>query len=202
MGDSKAYLIALAAFAMTATGVHAYGGSKILSRAGLTEQQVEAFETAHELRRAGDVEKARDVLVEAGVTEETILAIKQAAKAVRQSVHEAVKANDFAAFRVAVADSPLGDIVTTEADFAEYVRAHALIEAGDRPAAMSIFATLGVPQLRMRGMYHGQQQQQRSELSEDEQAALLVAKQANDRAVVRAILEDAGVPGRGKHHER
>ncbi len=60
--QSKSLLIAIAAFAVTATGVQAYGGMKILEKAGLSEEQISAFETARELRQSGDIAGARDAL--------------------------------------------------------------------------------------------------------------------------------------------
>lgn len=200
MGDSKAYIIALAAFAVTATGVHAYSGGKVLQRAGLSSEQAEAFEEAHELRRAGDLEKARNVLVSAGVTEDTISSIKQVARTAKRAIHEAVRQNDYQAFRVAVADSPLADIIITEADFATFVEAHTLMKRGQASEAQTLFTELGVPQSHYnhgRGGYGNRH----SFLSEAEQAALRVAKQANDRAAVEAILEEAGVAKhRAVHH--
>lgn len=64
--QSKSLLIAIAAFALTTNGALAYSG-EVLERAGLTESQRNAFETARELRANGDNEKARDVLVDAGI---------------------------------------------------------------------------------------------------------------------------------------
>ncbi len=199
MGDSKAYIIALAAFAVTATGVHAYSGGKILQRAGLSSDQVEAFEEAHDLRRAGDLEKARNVLVEAGVTEETIASIKQAARAAKRAIHDAVEANDYQAFKTAVVDSPLSDIIVTEADFKTFVEAHRLMKRGQSAEAKTMFTELGVPASH-RGRGHGYGHQH-SFLSEAEQAALRVAKQANDRAAVDAILSEAGVPTKRGHYQ-
>ena len=49
--QSKSLLIAIAAFAVTTTGVQAYGGTKILNRAGLSENQIEAIEEARELKQ-------------------------------------------------------------------------------------------------------------------------------------------------------
>lgn len=78
--QSKSFLMAVAAFAVTTTGVHAYGGSKILNKAGISEEQIVAFEEARELRRSGDIEAARDRLIEAGIDEGTLKKVHHARK--------------------------------------------------------------------------------------------------------------------------
>lgn len=84
---SKPFLIAIAAFAVTASGVQAYGGTELLERAGLSEKQINAFETARERREAGDIVGARDVLIEAGIDEDVIHSVHKASKELRQSAH-------------------------------------------------------------------------------------------------------------------
>lgn len=84
---SKPFLIAIAAFAVTASGVQAYGGTELLERAGLSSKQINAFETARERREAGDKVGARDVLIEAGIDEEVIQSVHKASKELRQSGH-------------------------------------------------------------------------------------------------------------------
>jgi predicted DNA binding protein len=69
---SKPFLIAVAAFALSASGVQAFGNSHMLERAGLSQAQISAFEIAREKRESGDLRGARDVLLEAGV-DETVL---------------------------------------------------------------------------------------------------------------------------------
>jgi hypothetical protein len=208
--QSKALLIAIAAFAVTATGVHAYGGTKVLSRAGLSEQQIEAFEEARELHKNGDETRARDVLLAAGVTEETLTALQSAVRQTRQSMLAALAANDFDAFREIIADSPLADIVTAEADFVQFKLAHELRHSGDWDKANRIFTELGVtsgvPHHQM-GHRHVARSKRPSttffaDLSETQRDALRAARQANDQAVVAAILEEAGLPshGRGLRH--
>lgn len=77
--QSKALLIAIAAFAVTATGAYAHGGERLLERADISEEQRQALEEAHQLRLDGDFEAARDRLVEAGVDEETLRSLHRAA---------------------------------------------------------------------------------------------------------------------------
>lgn len=209
--QSKALLIAIAAFAVTATGVHAYGGTKVFSRAGLSDQQIEAFEEARELHQNGEATRARDVLLAAGVTEETLTALQSAARQTRQSMLAALAADDFDAFREIIADSPLSDIITTEADFAQFKLAHELRHSGEWGKADRIFTELGVTP----GASHRASGHQRAairaghpsraffaDLSEAQRDALRAARQANDQAVVTAILEEAGLPshGRGPRH--
>ena len=205
--QSKAFLIAIAAFAVTATGVQAYGGAKVFARAGLSEQQIEAFEVAHELHRTGQGEKARDVLLEAGVDESTLTAVQQAAREARQAMLQAVADEDFAAFQRAIADMPLADIITTEQDFTLFVEAHALRQRGEWTAANDIFADLGIERgafsrraagearpARGRGEAHARVS---AELTPEQQDALRVARQANDRVTMEAILAEAGMTHSG-----
>lgn len=136
---SKSLLIAIAAFAVTATGVQAYQGTQLLEKAGLTQEQISAFETARELRKAGEIEAARDILVEAGVDEEVIISV-------RQAIHEERKTQP---------------------------RHHGMM---GRPDFLA-------------------------DLSEEQRDALMVARQANDKDAVKAILKEAGIerPVRGHH---
>lgn len=78
--QSKSLLIAIAAFAVTTTGVSAHTGARVLNKAGLNDDQISAIETARELRKEGDLTKARDMLLEAGISENILKKIGQAAK--------------------------------------------------------------------------------------------------------------------------
>jgi len=77
--QSKALLIAVAAFAVTATGVHAFGDT-LLTKAGLNQEQITAVHEARELKKAGDFVAARDLLADAGITEDEIRAIHKQAR--------------------------------------------------------------------------------------------------------------------------
>lgn len=198
--QSKAFLIAIAAFAVTATGVQAYGGAKIFARAGLSEQQIEAFEVAHELHKKGEGVRARDVLVEAGVDETTLSAVQTAAREARHAILRAVDDKDFVAFTAAIVDMPLADIITTERDFALFVEAHELRKEGSYTAADEIFADLGVEPGRtvhQRGSLPNRGAMYREQvahtLSSGQHDALRAARQANDRATMEAILSEAGI---------
>lgn len=192
---SKSLLIAIAAFAVTATGVHAYGGPKILNRAGLNDEQVEAIEEARELRAAGDLTAARDKLVEAGITEETLLSVHKARLEAKTAIHEALDKGDYEAFKKAIIDSPLADIITTKEDFEQFKEAHALRLKGEWEESQAIMQELGFA--KRDGMWRGGRHNFPLEnLTEEQREALMVAKQANDRSTIQAILDEAGVESR------
>ena len=205
--NSKSLLIAIAALALTATGAQAFSSSALIA-AGLSEEQQAAFEVARELREEGDVNGARDVLVEAGIDEDTLEKVRTAIQAERLAYRTEMKAallaNDFKAFTLAVKDSPLADVVTTEEDFQSFREAHALRASGDKQAAKAIFTDLGIKggkdgdkHHKVRG-HHGAHPTM-DQLTGAQKAAFNVARQANDREAMEAILEEAGVvkPTRG-----
>ena len=143
---AKALLIPIAAFAVTVAGVSAFNGD-ILQKAGLSDEQVSAFEEAHELRKNGDKEGARDVLKEAGIVQETMESVRGAMKEhkaeMRSAIDEAVENDDYDAFLEAIGGSPLADIITSEDDFDLFVEAHELRVEGDWKAAREIMEELG-----------------------------------------------------------
>jgi Spy/CpxP family protein refolding chaperone len=201
---SKPFLIAIAAFAVTATGVQAFQGTEILQKAGLTEEQIEAFETARELRESGDKKAASDALLEAGIDDKAIESVHKAMHEVRDAIHDAVEANDYDTFKAAVAGTPLAEAVDTEDDFKKFVDAHNLKEEGEWEEAKAILDELGIePPHRMPGMGHGRGMMPKPDfleaLTDEQRDALRAARQANDKEAVRAILEEAGVE-RGGHH--
>ncbi len=197
--QSKSLLIAIAAFAVTTTGVYAYGGGDILEKAGLSEEQKSALEQAHELRKSGDVEAARDVLVEAGIDENVLRAIHQARHEGRKNMHEALAAGDYDAFKTAIAGSPLAEIITTEADFEQFKQAHALKDEGELEEAKILFDELGVDMNEKRQRHHKAVHAVMSSLSDEQKEALQVARQANDRETVQAIFDEAGVDFPPRH---
>ncbi len=143
---TKALLIPIAAFAVTVTGAQAFN-SEVLEKAGLSGEQISAFEQAHELRKEGDKEAARDVIVEAGIGIDTMHAVREAMqthrKEMKSEMHTAIENEDYEAFLEAVAGSPLSDIITTEDDFARFVEAHTLRVEGEHQAAREIMEDLG-----------------------------------------------------------
>ena len=156
--NPKALLIPIAAFALTVTGVQAFN-SEVLEKAGLNDDQVAAFEVAHELRKEGDKDGARDILVEAGLDMETMKSIREAMHEHRQEtrvdIHEALDSNDFDAFKVAVEGSPIADIVTTQSDFELFKEAHDLKEEGEFEEAKEIMEELGFEGHGHKGGKHG-----------------------------------------------
>lgn len=76
-------MVAIAAFALTASGAQAFTGDILLS-AGLTENQRAAFEVARELRLEGDITGARDLLVDAGIDEKVIERVRTALTEAKQ----------------------------------------------------------------------------------------------------------------------
>lgn len=201
---STSLFIAVAAFAVTASGVHAFSSPELLIKAGLTDEQVIAVQEAQELKATGDIAAAKETLVAAGITKETMRHIREVAKEAKQAVKEAVIANDYEAFKVAIVDSPLADLITTEADFDQFVAAHAMRAAGDKEAAGDIFAELGIEKSNhshhMHGKYDGSKQELREALTDEQREALQVAHKANDKEAVRAIFAEAGIelPQKGK----
>lgn len=193
--QSKSLLIALAAFAVTATGVQAYDVSnKYLNQAGITADQVQALSQARDLRRKGEKDKARDLLVEAGVTEDTINALRKASKSAKSDIENAVQKNDFTAFRQAVLGTPLYDIVNTEADFALFREAHALRAEGKHQEARDVMKDLGLKhQNHHRKAKHFFRPEIGHELTDSEKDAIRAARAANDPETVRAILQQAGL---------
>jgi len=154
---AKALLIPVAAFAVTVTGASAFN-SEVLEKAGLSNTQISAFEEAHELRKDGDREAAREVIVDAGIDQETLESVREAMKEHREetrtAIKEAVDNEDYNAFVDAADGSPLADIITSEDDFEQFVEAHELREAGDKEAAKEILEDLGFEgKMHMKG--HG-----------------------------------------------
>ncbi len=194
----KPFLIAIAAFAVTATGVQAFQGTEILQKAGLTEEQIEAFESARELRDTGDFKAARDALLDAGVDEATMESVHKAIHMQRDAIHDAAEAGDYEAFKTAVAGTPLAEAINSEEDFKKFIEAHNLKEEGKWSEAKSILDELGIePPERMPGMGHSKGMMGRpdflDELTDDQREALEVAKKANDKEAVQAILKEAGI---------
>ena len=198
----KALLIPLAAFAVTVGTAQAFN-PEVLERAGLSNEQISAFEEAHELRKAGDRDAARDVIAEAGIDEEVMENIREAMKEWRadhrEAIKEAVENEDYEAFLAAVEGSPLADIITTEADFALFVEAHELRESGDREGAKAIFDELGIEKKRHHGPFGHLKNRILEQLTDEQKEALREAHADGDREAVKEILEEAGIklPERG-----
>jgi hypothetical protein len=192
--QSKSLLIAIAAFALTTTGAQAYVSNIDL----LSSEQQAAFAEARELKEKGEIEKARDVLVKAGIDEETISTLRKANKNSRNVISAAVEENDYEAFREAAKNSPLLDIITTKSDFELFVKAHDLKKDGNLKEAKEILDDLGLPQKShghfIKNVHNNKHHKELiSELSEKQREALRVAREANDKETVKAILKEAGI---------
>lgn len=201
--NSKSLLIAIAALALTATGAQAFSSNALIT-AGLTAEQQAAFEVARELRLEGDMTAARDILVEAGIDAETLEKVRSAMHeerdAHRAAIKAALEANDFTAFTSVIAGTPLSDVITTEEDFQSFKQAHALRDSGDKAGAKEIFAELGLPSEKNKGMHRGYGMRGHhgehaafDQLTDTQKAAFAVARQANDRDAMEAILDEAGI---------
>lgn len=190
---SKSLFVAVAAFAVTASGVHAFSSPELLIKAGLSDDQIIAVQEAQELKASGDIDAAKETLEAAGITKETMQHIRSVAKEAKQAVKDAVEAQDYDAFVVAAADSPLADLITTESDFDQFVEAHELRSAGEREEAQEIFAELGIEGKHHKGGKKLKRADMQSLLSDEQRAALQVAHEANDREAVRAIFAEAGI---------
>lgn len=191
--QSKSLLIAIAAFAVTTTGVSAYGGGKLLNRTDLTEEQRVAIELAQELRAEGDLNGARDLLVEAGFDENALRSVHQARNQAHSELRTALLNSDYEAFLAAVEGTPLADIITSKQDFEQFREAHELRKGGDFEAAADLFSDLGIEHPPHK---HGKRHAKihlLTQMSEEQREAFLVAKQSNDRATMQAILDEAGV---------
>lgn len=201
---STSLFIAVAAFAVTASGVHAFSSPELLFKAGLTDEQVIAVQEAQELKAAGEVAAAKQTLRAAGITPETMRHIREVAKEAKQAVRDAVRAGDYEAFQAAIADSPLEDLITNETDFRQFVAAHELRTEGDANVANELYTDLGTQkpdrQIRQRDKGGWYTSHWREQLTDEQREALMVAHMANDKDAVRAIFVEAGIdlPYKGK----
>ena len=113
-------LIAIAAFAVTTSGVFAYSGNNVLQRANISAEQKVAITRARELKEHGNLAAARDSLVEAGIDEKVLKRLHEAKHQVELEMQAALVAGDYEAFIASISETPLADIITTEADFEQF----------------------------------------------------------------------------------
>ncbi len=146
----KQIMIPVAAFAVTVAGASAFNSDALQKLdLGLTDTQVSAIEEVHNLKDSGATrEEVKAILDEAGLDREKMQEVRKAMHEVRETQHEAVDLaianNDYDAFVVAIADSPLADKITSEADFQKFAEAQALRKSGDREGADKIMLELGI----------------------------------------------------------
>jgi hypothetical protein len=193
--QSKSLLIAIAAFAVTATGVQAYGGAKLLKRAGLEDRQVSAIVTAQHLQASGDSDAARDVLVNAGVTGETLLKIHSASQQSKLEIHQSLETRDYASFSEIVADTPLAKRIISEANFMLLVQAHDLRLGGSMEESLDILDELGI-EVTSGNIYVPQRTNDFAMLTHEQKEVFQFALQSNDRATMQAVLDESGLDGR------
>lgn len=192
---SKSLLIAIAAFAVTATGVQAYIGTEQLQKAGFSSSQIEALVQARELKAQGETQKARDKLLKAGLDEKKLKKLKQIFQESHQQLHVAIFTNDYEKFKDITNGSSLGDIITNQSDFTQFRQALELRQLGKHDEAKSLFTELGIEdnnKFTSHNKYHNHCNNS-PELTFEQQEALLVAQQSNDKETVREILREAGV---------
>lgn len=189
---SKSLLIAIAAFAVTTTGVHAYGGAKVMQRAGLNQSQVQAIQEARELELTGHEAKAREKLIQAGVDENTLQKLKQMAQEARSDIHTALTEDDYELFLELIEDSPLADIISTKTEYEDFRVAYL-----ERQEERLVKRVEGVSERVSWFKQPVHQKHQRLsfmfDLDETQREAFLVAKKSNDRATMQAILDEAGI---------
>jgi DNA-binding transcriptional MerR regulator len=134
---------------VTVTGASAFN-SDMLSKidVDLTDSQISALETAHEMRVDGaEREEVRTYLEDAGLDQETMKEVRTAVREyrdeVRKAVQEALENEDYDAYLEAVADTPRAGLIDSESEFEKLLEAHELREAGDHEGAREIMSELG-----------------------------------------------------------
>lgn len=189
--QSKSLLIAIAAFAVTTSGVFAYSGNNVLERANISAEQKTAITRARVYRENGNYAAARDSLVNAGVDEDVLRRLHQAKHQVELEMQAALALGDYDRFMLAIAQTPLADIITSKDEFAQFRFAQELYDDGDHFAAKEIYNELGVQPKRYR---HGHGKGHIGhELTAEQREAYAIARQANDKTTMQAVLDEAGV---------
>lgn len=128
-----------------AASVFAFSPADITGAAfeNFSAEEREAIQKAFEIRQAAE-EEARDVLDEAGLSEEEIReAIQAAHEAAREKLEAALEANDYESFVELSADAPFADSMNEDL-FDKMVEAHDLRESGDEEGAREIMKGLGL----------------------------------------------------------
>lgn len=196
------FLIAAAAFAVTATGVYAQGNAeKILVRANLSEEQKSALFIAHDLKNSGDFVAARDTLIEAGFDEEKLRSLREARRAVHAEIKAAVEAEDYDAFVEASIGTPMEERVTSKEAFSLLVEAHNARQAGDTETAREIMNELDLnPKDDKKG--HAKKGSRLSLLTDAQMEAFQEARRSNDKKTAQAILDEAGIEYNGSRTHR
>jgi hypothetical protein len=146
----KQILVPVAAFAVTVVGASAFTGNDWVSKldSGLTDAQTSALEEAREIREDAR-EKALTVLEKAGIDDTKMREVHAGMRGLMQAHHEAVESaiesGNYTAFLEAVKDTPMAEVINTEAEFKKLQEAHELRESGDFDEAREIMEELGMP---------------------------------------------------------
>lgn len=197
----KALMVAVAALALTTSNAQAFN-TQALSRAKLSDSQRAAFEVARELQAEGDLEGAKDVLLDAGIDEEVMERVRTA----HASLHKlryaemiaALDENKYEDFLDLIEGTKFEGIVSSKDEFKLLRAAHQYREHGEYAKAEQILMQLGLPAAYAKV----QRKSALSELSEVERDAFMTARKANDRATMEAILEEAGILDTFPRHAR
>ncbi len=100
------------------------------------------FQQVRDLREAGNIEEARQLLEDSGIKLPTKRRFGPAPEKV-QAVKDAIANNDYQAFLDATANAPRA-IEISETQFSILVRAHALRESGDMEGAKTLLHEAGI----------------------------------------------------------
>jgi len=122
---SLAFVVAV--FAVTASSAYAFSNQAFLTKAGLTDDQVVALQEARELRKMGDIDLARDVLMDAGIDLEVITELRE------------IYAQERALARHSLADQVEQKLTEEEQDALQVARA-----SNDRETVRAILESAGV----------------------------------------------------------
>lgn len=192
---SKSLLIALAAFAVTASSAYAYLDVDKLNKAGFSGDQIEAFEQAKELRAKGETKKARDILLQAGVDNQKLSKLRQLTHESKQEINQALKNDDYQSFKALISNTPLADIVTSEEDFQAFRTAHLYKQREAKDVEKSTNAKKVMRQgwANKEITDHWRHNKDSFALSDAQRDALRVARQANDQATIDQILGEVGI---------
>lgn len=125
------------------TALAAGNGFDVSKLSGFTDTQKQAIEKAFQIRQTAETE-AKTVLDAAGVDQKALHDQMRAGhETERKAMEAALDANDYEAFKAAVANSPMKDKLTNDT-FAKLVQIHTLEKAGDKEGAAKLRKDLGV----------------------------------------------------------
>lgn len=153
---TKALIVPVAAMTVMAGNAYAFN-SQSLSRARLSDDQIAAFEAAHDLRADGNYLAARDVLEDAGIDMQVLREIKNSWREQQWGMNEdallALEKDDYEGFVLAIKGTELADVIKNKESFDTYVEAYELGQAGKHEEARLLLESLG---LEADGRGHGQ----------------------------------------------